>query len=85
MAPDGDPPWVELVGQLSAQCQPDSQGDVVRVTVLPGRYQQMLATGFERSTGGAGWGLHRLDMGLPQGNILDVVQAEAQTWARMHP
>ena len=85
MAPAGDPPWVELVGQLSAQCQPDSQGDVVRVTVLPGRYQQMLATGFERSTGGAGWGLHRLDMGLPQGNILDVVQAEAQTWARMHP
>ena len=85
MAPDGDPPWVELIGQLSAQCQADAQGDVVRVTVLPGRYQQLLATSFERSTGGAGWGLHRLDMELPQGDILDVVRAEAQTWVRAHP
>jgi hypothetical protein len=82
MAPEGDPPSVELIGQLSAQCQMDAQGDVVRVSVLPGRYQALLAAGFERSTGGSGWGLHRLDMGLPQGDILDVVAAESATWMK---
>ena len=82
LAPDGDPPSVELIGQLSARCEADAQGDVVRVTVLPGRYQQLLAAGFARSTGGAGWGLHRLDMGLPQGDILDVLAAETASWSR---
>ena len=81
-APAGDPPWVELIGQLSAACQADAQGAVVRVTVSPGRYQPVLSAAFERSAGGAGWGLHPLDMALPQGNILDVVAAESAAWVR---
>ncbi|WP_174299881.1 DUF3089 domain-containing protein [Caulobacter sp. S45] len=81
-APDGDPPWIELVGQLSAQCQADAQGHVVRVSVLPGRYQARLTARLERSASGSGWGLHRLDMGLPQGNILDVLAAESAAWTR---
>jgi hypothetical protein len=76
-APDDDPPWIELIGQLSARCQADDQGDVVRVSVLPGRYQARLSARLERSASTSGWGLHRLDMGLPQGNILDVVAAES--------
>ena len=31
---------------------------------------------------GPGWGLHRLDLSLPQGNILDVVEAETGAWAK---
>ena len=81
-APDGDPPWIELIGQLSARCQADDQGDVARVSVLPGRYQARLTARLERSASGTGWGLHRLDMELPQGNILDVVSAESAAWTR---
>ncbi len=82
LAPGDDPPFVELIGQLSAQCRMDAQGNVVRVTVLPGRYEDLLRPQLERSASSSGWGLHRLDMELPQGNILDVLAAETATWTR---
>ena len=81
MAADSDPPSVELIGQLSAQCRADGQGDVVRVSVLPSRYQALLTHRFERSTH-SGWGLHRIDLDLHQGDILDVLAAETATWTQ---
>ncbi|MGI4880402.1 MAG: hypothetical protein ACRYG4_23290, partial [Janthinobacterium lividum] len=79
-APATDPAWIELVGQLSAECVADDRGNVLRVTIEPGRFADQLAAGFARSTNNGGWGLHSLDLGLPQGNILDVVAAETATW-----
>ena len=84
-APMGDPPWVEVVGQLSVACVSDARGNVARVTVLPGRYTERLSTGLARFTGDAGWGLHRIDMNLPQGNVLDVIKAETRTWTLRRP
>jgi hypothetical protein len=79
-APEGDPPWVRAVGQLSAACMRDSGGDVLSITIEPGRYAGLLHAGLPRFVLAPGWGLHRLDLSLPQGDILDVVAAETQSW-----
>ena len=73
---------MELIGQLSATCEADAQGDVAKVSVLPGRYADLLRAGLGRSAAAPTWGLHRLDLDLPQGNILDVLDAETATWTR---
>jgi hypothetical protein len=80
MAPTGDPHWVDAEGQLSAACVGDAQGHVLRVTVKPGRYADLFSLAFTKYTLAEGWGLHRLDLSLPQGNILDVVAAESAAW-----
>ena len=82
LAPDADPPWVQVLGQLSVACVADAQGDVARVTIRPSRYADLLKAAFERYTPGPGWGLHRLDLNLPQGDILDVLSAEGAAWSR---
>jgi hypothetical protein len=82
MAPETDPPWVETRGQLSARCVADAEGDVLRVTIEPGRYADLLATALHAYRLGPGWGLHRLDLNLPQGNIIDLLQAEGESWSR---
>ena len=82
MGPPDDPPTVELIGQLSATCEADAEGDVVKVSVLPGRYANLLSAGLGRSAAAPTWGLHRLDLDLPQGNVLDVLEAESAAWAR---
>jgi hypothetical protein len=81
-APQDDPPWVKLEGQLTGQCVSDAQGSVLRITILPTQFADLLRLGFQHYALGPGWGLHRLDLSLPQGNILDVVDAETQTWAK---
>jgi hypothetical protein len=79
MAPEGDPPWVEAVGQLSVACVDDGRNDIARVTVLPGRYADLFSTAFAAS-GRSGWGLHPRDIGLTQGNILDRLADESAAW-----
>jgi hypothetical protein len=83
MAPAADPPWVEAAGQLSASCVADEQGNVLRVSVLPGRYAPLL-TDMLQKISGPQWGLHRLDVGFVQGNILDVVAAQTESWTKRH-
>jgi hypothetical protein len=80
-APADDPPYVALVGQLSGACQADALGDVLRVSVLPSKFAKRLTASFDRGGAYPEWGLHRLDMGLVEGNIVDVVAAESQAWA----
>ena len=82
IAPNDDPPWVEVEGQLSARCVADAQGDVLRVAIQPTRFANLLNAELRKYRLGTGWGLHRLDLSLPQGNILDVVEAEATAWTR---
>ncbi len=79
-APDSDPPWVEVEGQLSARCVSDAEGDVLRVTVQPTRFATLLNAAFRKYGLSSGWGLHRLDLNLPQGDILDLVKAESAAW-----
>lgn len=79
-APDGDAPWIEAVGQLSAACTADAGGQVLRVSTLPGVYQNRMAAALDHSDSSPGWGLHRIDVNLVQGNMLDVIAAQAKAW-----
>jgi hypothetical protein len=79
-----DAPWVELVGQLAAACRTDGQGAALRVTILPGRQEDRLRAMLSRAARRPGWGLHRDDIALYQGNILDLIDAETATWRRTH-
>lgn len=82
----GDPPFVEVVGQLSAECRGDRDGSVLRVQVLPGANADMLRAALAESVYLPSWGLHVLDVPLTQGSLLDLVAAQAQTWtARARP
>jgi hypothetical protein len=79
-APPSDPPYIELVGQLSGECDADAQGNVLRVTVEPTPFGGMLGPVLAR-LGDPGWGLHVADISLVQGNMLDVIGAESAAWA----
>ena len=79
MAPAGDPAWIEPVDQLSAACRADGQGNVLRVTVEPGRYADLLEPMLAHVVHG-GWGLHALDIALVQGNIVDLLGAQSAAW-----
>ncbi|WP_158917063.1 DUF3089 domain-containing protein [Caulobacter sp. S45] len=81
-APTDDPPWVHAVGQLSAECVRDTGGDVLSVTIQPTRYAALLQAGLPRFVLAPGWGLHRLDLSLPQGNVLDLVAAQSTSWVK---
>lgn len=78
-APPSDPPYIELVGQLSGECSADAQGNVLRVTIEPTPFGGMLGPVLAH-LGDPGWGLHVADISLVQGNMLDVVGAETAAW-----
>jgi hypothetical protein len=80
-APQSDPPFVEMIGQLSGECVTDSMGSVLRVTILPSRFAEGITTSFTKGSRDPSWGLHRLDMNLEQGNIVDLIGIEAKAWA----
>jgi hypothetical protein len=80
IAPESDPPWVEVLDQLSGACTDDGSGHVVQVTIQPSRYADLLRKALEGRRSSPGWGLHPLDVALLQGNMLDVLAAESATW-----
>jgi len=79
-APASDPPFVELIGQLSGRCKADEEGNALRITILPSRFTERLTTAFAFSARDPTWGLHRLDLNLLQGNVVDVVGVELAGW-----
>lgn len=79
-APDADPPWVEVRGQLTVACVDDGRNQVARVTVLPTRFHDLLEAAFDRASRRPGWGLHTLDMALTQSAVLDRVAEESAAW-----
>jgi hypothetical protein len=82
-APAGDPPYVELVGQLSAECVSDAEGAVLRFRVEPGPVGGLLESGLARLAAlPAPWGMHPLDISLVQGNMVDLIGAQAEAWKR---
>jgi len=82
-APNSDPPWVDVEGQLSGQCVADGEGNVLRVTILPSQFARLLQAALQPER--PSWGLHNFDMELTQGNILDRVAQETTAWLRGHP
>jgi hypothetical protein len=80
IAPESDPPWVKVVGQLSGACAEDGGGHVLVVTVQPGRYADLLQAALAHRRSNPGWGLHPLDIDLLQGNVVDVIAAETANW-----
>jgi hypothetical protein len=84
MAPAADPPWIEVAGQLTASCVADDKGNVLRVSVLPGRFEPLLTGMLQKISAEPKWGLHRLDVSFVQGNILDVIAAQSESWTKRH-
>ena len=67
--PADAPSWIVLEGAYSAACAPDEQGNVLRVSgpaSLP--------------ESAPGWGLHRWDINLVQGNMLALLDAQIASW-----
>jgi hypothetical protein len=81
IAPAGDPPYVETIGQISAECVADAKGAALRIRVEPdGKYADMIGAGFRRLTGA--WGMHTLDISLVQGNVVELIAAQGAAWKR---
>jgi hypothetical protein len=80
VAPESDPPWIEVSGQLSAACVADAQGDVLRISILPSSFAGLLGRTLGAISSTPGWGLHRVDINLVQGNILDLLDAQTLAW-----
>ena len=80
IAPADDPPFVEPVGQVVGSCAPDGGGTVLQVSVQPGRYAPLMQALFARVGASPGWGLHTLDMGLVEDDLLDLIGAQSAVW-----
>jgi predicted alpha/beta hydrolase family esterase len=84
-APAEDPPFVELIGQESAECVVDARSAVLRVRVEPGPLAPILSAGLARiGAFGEGWGLHPLDISLVEGNMIDLIASQGAAWSARH-
>jgi hypothetical protein len=83
-APSDAPPWVETLDQLTGTCQASNAGNSFIVSVVPGPNATGLTTLLHSAQIAPGWGLHIADVGLVQGNMLDVLDAEIATWKAAH-
>lgn len=83
-ASESEPPYLEPVNQLSAECVTDKDGAVLRVSVEPGRYASLMEGALGRMVNNPSWGLHPRDIQLTQGNIVEDIAAQARRWAATH-
>jgi hypothetical protein len=77
-------PFVEVPGLLSAQCRTDNAHNYLAITLhpTPGGARTNDITG-DLVVGGQlvkAWGLHRIDMNLTMGNLIDVVRAQGKAY-----
>ena len=79
-APPSDPPYVELHGQLTAECVADAQGAVLRVRIEPGPAAALLKSVIDQYSQRPGWGAHGLDISLVQGNMIDLIGDQTTAW-----
>jgi hypothetical protein len=77
-------PFVEVPGLLSAQCRNDGTHSYLAVTIhpTPGGVRTTAITGDVIIDGQVlkDWGLHRIDMNLAMGDLIEVVRAQGKTW-----
>jgi len=81
-APETDPPYVELAGQLTAECVADAGGAVLRVHIEPGPAAGLLGVVLQRFSPLPAWGEHPLDISLVQGNMVDLIGSQSAAWLR---
>ncbi|MEH3106082.1 MAG: DUF3089 domain-containing protein [Sphingomonas fennica] len=79
-APRSDPPFVESVGQMSAECRTDAAGAVLRVRVNEGPMAGIAAGWLGARPLPAAWGYHALDIALVQGNLIELIRQQAARW-----
>lgn len=76
----GDPPYVELIGFLTAECVADAQSAVLRVRIEPSPAAGMLDALMKQYSQRPGWGEHGLDINLVQGNMLALIGSQTAAW-----
>jgi hypothetical protein len=77
-------PFVEVPGLLTAECRSDNGHNYLAVAIhpTPGGRRTNVIVG-DVMIGGQvlkDWGLHRIDVNLTMGNLVDVVRAQGKTW-----
>ncbi len=86
LAAPSDPPYVEPLGQISAECVTDDKGAVLRIHVEPGgKYAGLMSYALSQLALPGGWGLHTLDISLMQGNMVDLLGTQSDAWVKAHP
>lgn len=86
LAPESDPPYVEPIGQISAECVTDDKGAVLRIHVeSAGKYAGLISYALNQLALPGGWGLHTLDISLMQGNMVDLLGTQSAAWVKAHP
>ncbi|HWE46092.1 MAG TPA: DUF3089 domain-containing protein [Caulobacteraceae bacterium] len=82
IAPESDPPFVEQLGQMSAECVADKGGATLRIRIEPGPFAGFIKDGLAKTSTLPGWGLHALDYNILEGDLIDDVAASSATWMR---
>ncbi|HWK36599.1 DUF3089 domain-containing protein [Sphingomonas sp.] len=79
-----DQPFVEVPGLLSAACRNDGRHNYLAVTIHPDpagkRTNDIVGDLVIDGRRLPDWGLHRIDVNLVMGNLVDVVRAQAKTY-----
>jgi hypothetical protein len=82
-------PWVSVPGLISARCRSNEFSTYLEITVKgdPADPRVDNITGDLGAPGRplAAWGLHLIDVNLAMGDVLHVVEQQAQAWARRRP
>ena len=79
-APETDPPYVELAGQMTAECVADPAGAVLRIHIEPGPAAGLLGVVLQKYSPMPAWGEHPLDISLVQGNVIDLIGSQTAAW-----
>jgi hypothetical protein len=77
-------PFVEVPGLLSAECRSGGNHNYLAITIHPApagkRTNVIVGDVVIDGRKLADWGLHRIDVNLTMGNLIDVVRAQAKTY-----
>ena len=77
-------PFVEVPGLLSAECRNQGHHNFLAITIHPNpagkRTNVIVGDVVIDGHKLPDWGLHRIDVNLTMGNLIDVVRAQGRTW-----
>lgn len=77
-------PFVEVPGLLSAECRSEANHNFLAITIHPTpsgkRTNVIVGDVIIDGKKLPDWGLHRIDVNLAMGNLIDVVRAQAKTY-----
>ena len=67
---------------MSGECVTDKGGQLYASTSSPAPLRPCVKDGLAKAVLLPGWGLHRLDYSVPQGDLIDDVVASSATWEK---